>query len=133
MSIFRKYILPNAGLKLLALGISFFLWAAYAPQPLAEIGYDVPIAFINVPRNLTLSSNAPTAVHLLIRGRAALMRQINPTDLTFTVDLGRVAPGETMVRLAPEMAAVPFGTNVVGVAPATLRVSWVADPTALPK
>jgi hypothetical protein len=132
MRLFRKYVLHNAGLKLLALGISISLWAGYAPQPI-EVGYDVPIAFGNAPRDFTLSSDSPTAVHLLIRGRAALMRRINSADLSFTVDLSHVSPGETLVHLTSDMAGVPFGTDVVGLAPSTLHISWVAAAASAPR
>ena len=133
MGFFRKFVLHNAWLKLLALAISFSLWAAYAAQPLAEVGYDVPIAFVNVPRDLAIPGDAPTAVHLLIRGRATLMRRVNLADLAFTVDLGRVSAGATLVRLTPEMADIPYGTSVEGLAPTEFRVSWVATATSLPR
>ncbi len=128
---FRKYVLHNGGLKLLALAISVTLWAAYAPEPI-EVGYDVPIAFGHAPRDLAFTGDTPAAVHLLIRGRAALMRRINPADLSFTVDLSQVSPGETQVPLTPEMAGVPYGTAVVGLAPTTLRISWVPAATSAP-
>ena len=129
---FRKHVLHNAGLKLLALAISVTLWAAYAPEPL-EVGYDVPIAFGHAPRDLAIPGDTPTAVRLLIRGRATLMRRINPGDLSFTVDLSHVNPGETRVPLTPAMAGVPYGTDVVGVTPTTLRISWVPPATSAPR
>jgi hypothetical protein len=129
---FRKYVLHNAGRKLLALGIAISLWAVYAPEPL-EIGYDVPIAYGHASRDFALAADAPTAVHLLLRGRAALIRRINPADLSFTVDLSHVNPGETRVPLTPEMAGVPYGTDVVGLAPTALRISWVPAATSAPR
>ena len=132
MRFFRKFVLHNAGLKLLSLGLSVSLWAAYAPQPL-EVGYDVPIAFVHAPRDLSIANDAPTTVHLLVRGSASLMRRINSADLSFTVDLGQLSPGETLVRLTPEMATAPYGTEVVGLAPTTLRISWVPATTSLPR
>ena len=133
MGFFRKFVLHNAGLKLLALAISFSLWVAYAQEPIAEGGYDVPITIVEVPRGLAVASDAPSAVHLLIRGRAARLRRVAPGDLAFTVDLSQVSRGETTVRLTPEMAAVPYGTEVVGVTPTIFRVSWAAEPGPPPR
>ena len=45
----RQFVLRNAGMKLLALAISFLLWSTYTAEPFAEVGYNVPIAFVNVP------------------------------------------------------------------------------------
>jgi hypothetical protein len=129
---FRKYVLHNAGRKLLALAISLCLWALYAPEPL-EVGYDVPIAYGHAPRDLAIAGDSPTAVHLLLRGRAALMRRINPADLTFTVDLSHVSAGETLVPLTPDMAGVPYGADVVGLAPTTLRISWAPPAASAPR
>jgi hypothetical protein len=126
---FKRVVLHNLGLKLLALAISFSLWATYAAQPVAQFGYDVPVAFVNVPHDLTIASNAPTAVHLLIQGHVALMRRLTPADLAFTVDLSNANAGETLVRLSPEMAAVPYGTSVLRLTPQEFRVSLVVTPT----
>ena len=52
MRFLRQVVLHNWGLKLLALAISFSLWAAYTAEPFAEVAYNVPIAFVNVPAGL---------------------------------------------------------------------------------
>ena len=132
MGWFRKYVLHNAGRKLLALGIAISLWAMYAPEPL-EIGYDVPIAYGHAPRDFAITGDTPTEVHMLLRGRAALMRRINPADLSFTVDLSHVSAGETQVPLTPEMAGVPYGADVVGLAPTTLHVSFAPPSASAPR
>jgi len=129
MRFLKRVFLHNLGLKLLALAISFSLWALYAAEPMAQFGFDVPIAFVNVPRNLAIADDAPRAVHLLIQGHAALMRRLTPADLAFTVDLSRAGAGETLVQMSPQMAAVPYGTSVLRVAPQQFRVSLVVTPT----
>jgi len=45
----RKYIFANAGLKLLALAISFLVWATYTAEPYAEVGFQVPLEFTTMP------------------------------------------------------------------------------------
>ena len=126
MNFFRRILFHNFGLKLLALAISFFLWGTYAAQPMAEAGYEVPIVFVNVPGGLTISSDTPSTVQLLVRGRAALIRRLGPANLGFTVDLARANPGETRIPLTSEMADVPYGTEVVRITPPELRLTLVA-------
>src|SRR5262249_25623819 len=112
MHFLRKYVLPNAALKLLALAMAFSVWAGYAAQPLAQIGYDAALVSTNVPDNVTIPADAPATVRLLIRGREPLLRRIGPGDLTLTVDLADLSPGQAEVPLSPQMAAAPLGTDV---------------------
>ena len=133
MRFLRQVILNNLVLKLLALAISFSLWAAYASQPVAEFGYDVPIAFVNVPRDLAIANDPPSVAHLRIQGHAALMRRLTPADLAFSVDLSRAGAGETLVQLTPRMAAVPYGTSILRIAPTEFHISLVATSAPTPQ
>ena len=87
MRFLRKYIFANAGLKLLALGISFFLWATYTAEPYAEVGFNVPLEFTNMPPQLEMSGDVPTAVRVRVRGRSALLRRMVPADLNMRLDM----------------------------------------------
>ena len=60
MRFLRKYIFANAGLKLLALAISFLLWATYTSEPYAEVGFQVPLEFTTMPPQLEISGDVPT-------------------------------------------------------------------------
>ena len=133
MRFLRQVVLNNLALKLLALAISFSLWVAYAGQPLAQFGYDVPIAFVNVPHDLAISSDPPAVAHLLIQGRETLIRRLAPADLAISVDLGRAGPGETLVRLTSGMAAVPYGTSILRIEPAEFHISLVAASAPPPQ
>jgi hypothetical protein len=126
----RQFVLRNAGMKLLALAISFFLWSTYTAEPFAEVGYNVPIAFVNVPAGLAISGDAPNAARVLVRGRAGLLRQLVPSDLSLSVNLSAATPGDTAIQLTPAMVEVPYGTEVVRVTPSGFRVSLV--PTSIP-
>jgi hypothetical protein len=129
MSFLRNVVLNNLVLKLLALAISFSLWLAYAGQPIAQFAYDVPIAFVNVPHDLTISSDPPVVAHLLVQGRATLIRRLAPADMAISVDLSRARPGETSVRLTSAMAAMPYGASILRIEPAEFKLSLVAPST----
>ena len=74
----RKYVFANAGLKLLAIAISFLLWATYTAEPYAEVGFQVPLEFTTMPSQLEMSGDVPTVVHVRVRGRSALLRRMIP-------------------------------------------------------
>lgn len=126
MRLLRRVFVHNLSLKLIALGISFFLWATYTAEPFEQIGYNVPVAYINVPEGLAVGGTPPNTVRVVIRGRSGLLRRLTPADLALNVDLATVPSGDVPIRLSPNMVDVPYGTEVVRIAPAQFHVSLVA-------
>jgi YbbR domain-containing protein len=121
----RKYILANAGLKLLALAISFLLWATYTAEPYAEVGFQVPLEFTTMPAQLEMTGDVPTVAHVRVRGRSALLRRMVPADLNLRLDMKDSKEGTTSMQITPEMVGAPFGATVVQVAPMEIHVTLV--------
>lgn len=126
MGLFRDWVLHNWHLKLLALVLSFLLWASYMAEPPSEIGYLVPLEFRNIPANLEIAGDVPTQVHVRLRGRTVLLRRLTPAELTIGVDLAGSAPGETLIRLTAGHVPAPMGAEVVRLAPSEIRLRLVA-------
>ncbi len=129
MRFLRKWVLHQWGLKLLALFLSFLLWATYTAEPPAEVGYLVPLEFRNIPAQLEISGDVPTQVHVRVRGRAALLRRLTPADLGITVDLSGRTAGAALIPLSPENVEVPYGAQVVRVTPSQIHLRLVARGT----
>ncbi|HEX3377385.1 MAG TPA: CdaR family protein [Candidatus Acidoferrales bacterium] len=125
MDFFRKYIFANAGLKLLALAISFTLWVTYTSEPFAEVGFQVPMEFTTMPRQLEITGDIPTTVRVRVRGRSALLRRIIAADLGLQLDMKNGKPGTTDLQITPEMVSAPFGATVVQVTPSVIHVTLV--------
>src|SRR6202030_2112483 len=125
----RRMFVHNLGLKLLALAISFSLWASYTAEPFADVGYNVALAFVNVPPGLALGDDAPNAVHVRLRGRTGLLRRLTPADLNLSVDLAGAHSGPMQVNLTTEMVRVPYGTEVVLITPSQFRIALVTSAT----
>jgi YbbR domain-containing protein len=121
----RKYIFANAGLKLVALAISFLLWATYTSEPFAEVGFQVPLEFTTMPSQLEISGDEPISVRVRVRGRSALLRRMVSSDLNLRMDLKGAKEGTTTLRITPEMVGVPFGATVVQVSPSEIHVTLV--------
>lgn len=130
MRLLRRIFLHNLRLKIIALGISFFLWATYTAEPFAQVGYNVPVAYVNVPDGLAVGGAPPNAVRVVLRGRTGLLRRLGPNDLTLEVDLATAPSGDVPVRLSPSMVGVPYGTEVIRLAPSEFHLSLV--PTKIP-
>jgi hypothetical protein len=121
----RKYVFANAGLKLLALAISFLLWATYTSEPYAEAGFLVPLEFTAMPTQLEMSGDVPTLAHVRVRGRSALLRRMIPADLNLRLDMKDGKQGTMTIKFTPEMVGVPYGATVVQVEPSEIHVTLV--------
>lgn len=121
----RKYVFANAGLKLLALGISFFLWATYTAEPFAEVGFQVPLEFTSMPPQLEIAGDIPTVAHVRVRGRSALLRRMIAADLNLRLDLKDEKLGTSSLQITPGMVGAPFGATVVEVSPEEIHVTLV--------
>ncbi len=118
----HEWVLHNLGLKLLALAMSFLLWTTYTSAPVAEVSYLVPIEFNNLPKDLEISGDVLAQARVRVRGRAALLRRLSPSDLGLSVDMGGARPGDNSIPLTPDQVAAPYGATVVRVTPAQVRV-----------
>ena len=125
MRFLREYVFANAGMKILALAVSFLLWATYTSEPFAEVGYQVPIEFTNMPAQLEMSGDVPTAVHVRVRGRSALLRRMVVADLNLRMDMKESKEGTSSLRISSDMVGAPFGVAVVQVSPMELHVTLV--------
>ncbi len=125
MDFLRKYIFANAGLKLLALAISFLLWATYTAEPYAEVGFLVPLEFTAMPAQLEISGDVPTAVRVRVRGRSTLLRRLVPADMNLRLDMKDAREGTAAINFTPQMVGAPYGATVVQVSPSEIHVTLV--------
>jgi hypothetical protein len=130
MRLLRNIFVHDLHLKLIALAISLFLWATYTAQPFEQVGYNVPISYLNVPDGLAVGGSPPNNIRVVLRGRSGLLRRVMPNDLTIGVDLSAAPSGDLPIRLYPGMVDAPFGTEVIGLAPAQFHIALV--PAKIP-
>jgi YbbR domain-containing protein len=121
----RKYVLANAGLKVLALAISFLIWATYTAEPYAEVGFLVPLEFTTMPAQLEITGDVPTNARVRVRGRSALLRRMVAADLSLRLDMKDAKEGTTVLQIRPDMVGAPFGASVVQVQPSEIHVTFV--------
>jgi YbbR domain-containing protein len=126
MRFLREWVLHNWALKLLALLLAVLLWAVFTTEPPVEVGYVVPLEFRNLPQNVEVSADAPTQVRVRVRGRSSLLRRLTPADLAISVDMTNAPPGEMLVRLSTSHMDIPYGAELVRIAPSEIRLRIVA-------
>ncbi|HXY04582.1 MAG TPA: CdaR family protein [Terriglobales bacterium] len=117
----HRNILHNFGLKLFSLALAIGLWLAMAGEPYSEVAIEVPIALVNMPSNLELSSETVPKAQVRLRGPAPLIRHLQPADAFAEIELSGVKPGErtfdlkvhhprdlTLVQLIPSSVHLAF-------------------------
>jgi len=73
-------------LKLLALAISFAIWATYTPSHTRKLAFPVPLEFTTMPPQLEITGDIPNAVRVAA-GRSALLRRMIAADLSLRLDM----------------------------------------------
>lgn len=120
----RKLFVEDLGLKLLALGITLFMWVAVSSEnnPIT-IRAEVQLNFLHPP-NLAIGNDPPKTVEVLLTGRKSKLDNLKFPDLVATVDLRDHRAGERVIRLSPEKVgiALPDGIKVESFQPGTVSV-----------
>jgi len=125
----RKIFLEDWPLKLLALVITLALW-------LGVTGLSTPGTrrYSGVPLNLNVSSSAQITnspqqdVEIEVTGEKSRIEQINRAELTASLDLAELPPGERVVALSPKnvFVSLPQGVTVTDVVPRRIAVNLEA-------
>jgi YbbR domain-containing protein len=126
--LFRRYVLNDLNLKILALVISFGLWWIVGRDPLVESIETAPIEFQHAPDKLVMTSDSAFDVRVTIKGPERVVRALKPADITAVLDLTGVKPGERTFDLGPRQIRVPRGLTVEQVVPSQIQIDF--DPSA---
>jgi YbbR domain-containing protein len=128
---FRKYVLKNFGLKMVALAVAVLMWWVVGRDPTIEIPMTVPLEFYHAPDNLDMNSDGPLQAQITMRGPERLLRQIDPSEVHAVIDLQGAVPGERTFELTPKQIHVPRNAEVMQVTPATFHISFDRSATRL--
>lgn len=128
-SILRKVFLEDWLMKLVALVITFALWMGVTglSQPTTQRMGGIPLN-IRISNDIGVT-NAPTQeVDILISGDKRKIDQINKNELTMSLDLTGLPPGDRLVRLTPDNVslALPNGVKLDEIQPASVLVKLEA-------
>lgn len=114
----------NIGLKFLSICIAALLWLVVAGDRVVERAVRAPIEFQNLPPGLEIVGNPPEDVDVRLRGPSGTLGRLAPGDLSAVIDLRNARPGRRLFHLTATQVRVPYGLDVVQVAPATLPIAF---------
>jgi YbbR domain-containing protein len=120
----KDLLLHNWHLKLISLALAAALWAAVARTPTSEIGVAVSLEYQNIPPQTEVYGDAADRVEVRLRGPSSTLRTVSQQDVSLAIDMSDMTIAEEKVLpLTPEMVSAPFGTEVVRVVPAQVRLT----------
>lgn len=116
--------LRSIGLKFLSICIATLLWLVVAGDRVVERALRAPIEFQNLPAGLEIIGDPIDAVDVRVRGSSGALGRLAPGDLSAVIDLRTARPGRRLFHLTASEINVPYGLEVVQVAPATLAIGF---------
>lgn len=114
----------NVWLKFLSISIATLLWLIVAGDRVVERALRAPIEFQNLPQGLEIVGNPPEDVDVRLRAPSGTLARLAPGEVTAVIDLRSARSGRRLFHLAPTNVKVPYGVEVVQVAPATLPIAF---------
>ncbi len=114
----------NIGLKFLSICIAALLWLVVAGDRVVERALRVPIEFQNLPQGLELVGDQLDTVDVRLRGSSGTLGRLETADTSAVIDLRNARPGRRLFHLTAAQIKVPYGIEVMQVAPATLSIEF---------
>src|SRR5437867_3709648 len=106
MHLFKHWIVHNWHLKIISLSLATMLWMTVATETSSEIGMEVPLEYRNIPAQLEITGDTTNMVQVRLRGSSNVIRDISAKDVSTTIDLSKMRPGEKIVPLSDRKSVV---------------------------
>src|SRR5437867_10928365 len=117
----RHWLIYNWHLKLISLILAVMLWMVVATETSSELGMEVPLEYRNIPAQLEITGDTTNTVQVRLRGSSNVIRDVSAKDVSTTIDLSNMRPGEKILPLSPQNVQAPFGAEVIRVNPSSVR------------
>jgi YbbR domain-containing protein len=114
----------NLTLKLVSTLVAILLWLVVAGERVVERVMRAPVEFQNLPAGLELVGNPPDTVEVRLRGSSGALSRMTAGDMSAVLDLSTARPGRRLFHLTASHVTVPYGTEIMQLAPSTLTVEF---------
>ena len=111
----------------LAAVLSVFLiiavWSTFTRGVDTLVSMDIPVEYMNRPPEMEILDTSVNAVRLEISGSGALLRRIQPEQVSVKLDLSKGVPGSNQFTMTPESVSLPPGVLLKDVKPSVVEVT----------
>lgn len=130
MSYIKNLILENTFLKFASLFFAILLWFNITPismRDTLEVNYVLPLELKNIPEEMMVIGNFEDRINVRLRGRQNVLRDIDPTQLSVSLDLSKVKAGGRFYTIDNSNINIPPGTNmdVIRIEPKKIKIDVV--------
>src|SRR4029434_9671721 len=98
----HRYVVKNAGFKVVSLLLAVGLWLAVARSPMAEVAITVPIELHNFPENLEIANEHIPEAQIRVRGPERAIREVRASEIHVELDLSKSTVGERTFDLTAQ-------------------------------
>ena len=118
----------HVGLKVVSIALAALLWLVVSGEQIVERALRIPLEFTNMPAQLELVGEPANVVDVRVRGSSGALSGIAAGELVAVIDLKTARPGQRLFHLVGADVRVPFGVEVMQVAPSNLYMTF--EPSA---
>jgi YbbR domain-containing protein len=122
----HKGLRRNLGIKVLSVLLAVLVWILAAAQEKTEVSLIVPVELANIPDTLAIEGSSLQFVHLRLRGSQRSLQDITPQQVSVSLDLSGLKPGDNYVPVGPKDILTPRGVEIVNVSPQNLSMRVAA-------
>lgn len=128
MNYIKVFFLNNLFLKLASLLFSILLWfylTPIAPRDTSEVNYVLPLELKNIPGNMMTIGKIEDRISVRLKGRQAIIRDINPDKFSVSLDLSNAMEGTRFYNLSPDNINAPSNIDIVRIEPKIIKIDMV--------
>ena len=121
----------HLGLKCISVALAALLWLVVSGEQIVERALRVPLEFTNLPQQLEMVGEPPNVADVRIRGSSGALSRVSPGELVAVLDLRSARRGRRLFHLAGSDVRVPFGIEVVQIAPSNVAIAFEESATKM--
>ncbi len=108
----------------LALAISVFIWAVAQGTSSVFQSFDVPVELVGVEDSLVVTDQSSDAINVSLRGSRAALRNLEPDQLKYRIDVRGGKPGVAVYEVDVETIDHPIGSSFAGYSPSRIQIRF---------
>jgi YbbR domain-containing protein len=121
----------HLGLKFVSIALAALLWLVVSGEQIVERALRVPLEFTNLPSQLEMVGEPPNVADVRIRGSSGALSRVSAGELVAVLDLRSARRGRRLFHLAGSDVRVPFGIEVVQIAPSNVAIAFEESATKI--
>ena len=119
----------HLGLKLLSIALAALIWLLVSGEQIVERALRIPLEYTNLPAELELTGDSPNVVDVRVRGSSGALSRVAAGEMVAVLDLRSARSGLRLFHLTGTDVRVPFGIDVVQIAPSNVSMTFEKSAT----